>query len=264
MRRSLGFLFVLAGASCAIALGKPPENSKSEGASSRTLSAKPAPKVAPVEKASPVRLAPADEYFGPLKMSVLGIRNEIHDLAIRYDVKADINHLLAKRIMGTALMTEASLADWEKKYPGDDQIARDWYLLQHLYAKIDSTDAHNKAKYTAHWLIDRYPKTWYAKNMIATMGRLLREPMPTASPGPQASPSPSASPQPTESPSTAPSTAPANEPPIPNPARTRPASSPGEGNPPPLATSEPSPTSEPSATAEPSAAVTATPAPALK
>jgi hypothetical protein len=116
-------------------------------------------------------LAPAVEYFGPLKMSVLGIRNEIHDLAIRYDVRADIGHALAKQIMGTALMTEASLNDWQKKYPGDDQLARDVYLLQHLYAKIDFDDARAKAKYCAQWLLSTYPKSWYAKNLRMTMAR---------------------------------------------------------------------------------------------
>jgi len=118
-----------------------------------------------------VALAPADEYFGPLKMSVLGIRNEIHDLAIRYDVRADIDHALAKKIMGTAVMTEASLADWEKKYPGDDQLARDVYLMQHLYAKIEYDEARDKAKYCAQWLLTRYSGSWYAKNLRLTMAR---------------------------------------------------------------------------------------------
>jgi len=104
-------------------------------------------------------------------MSVLGIRNEIHDLAVRYDVRADIDHALAKRIMGTAVMTEASVVDWEKKYPSDNQLARDVYLMQHLYAKIDFDVAREKARYCAQWLFYRYGGSWYAKNLKMTMAR---------------------------------------------------------------------------------------------
>jgi uncharacterized membrane protein YgcG len=142
-----------------------------------------------------IRLAPADEYFGPLKMSVLGIRNVIHDLAIRYDVRSDGNHALAKQIMGTALMTEASLQDWEKKYPADNQLPRDVYLMQHLYAKIDSDDARAKAKYCASWLFTRYKASWYAKNLHQT---LAHDPGPP--PAPAAEPAaPAAVPPPASS-----------------------------------------------------------------
>jgi hypothetical protein len=67
--------------------------------------------------------------------------------------------------MGTALMTEASLADWEKKYPADRLLARDVYMLEHLYAKIDYDEARAKAKYCTQWLFTRYGNTWYAKNL---------------------------------------------------------------------------------------------------
>jgi hypothetical protein len=146
-----------------------------------------------------VKLAPADEYFGPLKMSVLGIRNEIHDLAIKYDVRADGDHALAKRIMGVALMTEASLSDWQKKYPGDNQLARDVYLLQHLYAKIDYDAARAKAKYVAQWLLSRYPTSWYAKNLRTAMARTPAS-QPATAPSPSGTETPAASPAPSEAP----------------------------------------------------------------
>jgi hypothetical protein len=98
-------------------------------------------------------------------MSVLGIRNEIHDLSIRYEPTWDSDHHLAKSIMQTAVMTEASLRDWESKYPTDNQLARAVYLLQHLYSKIQTDDAQTKAKACAQWLIVRYSSTWYAKNV---------------------------------------------------------------------------------------------------
>lgn len=165
VRRVLGFLFVIAGASCATALGSPATDS--------TQALKPPAKSdAAQHSAAPrVKLAPADEYFGPLKMSVLGMRNVIHDLTIRYEPTWDADHHLANSIMSTAVMTEASLHDWEHKYPGDDQLARTLYLLQHLYAKIETNDAQSKAKDCAKWLVSHYSRSWYAKNMRVMMNR---------------------------------------------------------------------------------------------
>jgi hypothetical protein len=166
VRRVLGFLFVIAGASCATALGSPatPDN---------THAVKPPAKSDAAQHAAAprVKLAPADEYFGPLKMSVLGMRNVIHDLTIRYEPTWDADHHLANSIMSTALMTEASLHDWEHKYPADDQLARTLYLLQHLYAKIETNDAQTKAKDCAKWLVLHYSRSWYAKNMRVILNR---------------------------------------------------------------------------------------------
>ena len=185
MRRVLGFLFVLAGASSAVASADTSATTPQKA----VTPAKPAVHAAAPAKPT-VHLAPADEYFGPLKMSVLGIRNEIHDLAIRYDVRADADHALAKQIMGTALMTEASLADLEKKYPADSQLARDVYLMQHLYAKIDYDDARAKAKYCAQWLFSRYSRTWYAKNLHETMAHESAAPAPAPPAAAPAQPQP--------------------------------------------------------------------------
>lgn len=166
MRRVFGFLFVITGASCATAFGSPATQDNAHTARP------PAKSDAAQHAAAPkVKLAPADEYFGPLKMSVLGIRNVIHDLTIRYEPTWDADHHLANSIMGTAVMTEASLHDWEHKYPADDQLARALYLLQHLYAKIETNDAQTKAKDCAKWLVSHYSRSWYAKNMRVMMNR---------------------------------------------------------------------------------------------
>ena len=155
MRRVLGFLFVLAGASSAVAVANTAPSSQGHPTAAQS--------------AAPVKLAPADEYFGPMKMSVLGIRNEIHDLMIRYEPTWDADHHLANAVMGTAVMTEKSLHDWEQKYPADTQLPRYIYLLQHLYAKIQTDDGQAKAKVTAQWLLARYGNSWYAKNLRVTV-----------------------------------------------------------------------------------------------
>jgi hypothetical protein len=172
VRRVLGFLFVIAGASSAVAVGNttsPPSD-------------RPSSKPAQVVAAPKVKLAPADEYFGPMKMSVLGIRNEIHDLMIKYEPTYDYDHHLAKATMGVAVMTEASLRDWEVKYPLDGQLARYVYLLEHLYAKIQTDDAQAKAKICAQWLMTRYGGSWYAKNLRTAMTKQTASPASASAP----------------------------------------------------------------------------------
>ncbi|MEO6990396.1 MAG: hypothetical protein ABI202_02660 [Candidatus Baltobacteraceae bacterium] len=177
MKRVFGFVFVLAGASCAVAAGSPSASKTKPAASASESHATPA-----ARNSAPVKLAPADEYFGPLKMSILGIRNEIRDLGLRYYY----NHDIAKNIVGAAEMTEKSLVDWQHRYPSDSMLARHIYLLEHLYASIDDPTAAAKADYTAKWLLKGYPKTWYAKNLRMTLARdeANRKAMASATPEP--------------------------------------------------------------------------------
>jgi hypothetical protein len=193
VRRVLGFLCVLVGASfaaiggasgtgSAAPTGATPKASaapaqasaapaKAGAASTKTSSQPDKSTSAKPVQAKPVasKLAPADEYFGPMKMSILGIKNEIRDLTVRYEPYADGDHHLSKSIMTIALLTEASLADFEKRYPNDNQLARDVYFLQKLYAKIDSDDARAKAKYCSQWLLSRYSASSYARDLRTTL-----------------------------------------------------------------------------------------------
>ncbi len=98
------------------------------------------------------RVAPADEYFGRLKMSILGIRNELRDLDQRLTYSPDAG----ASAMGTALFVENAIRDWEAKYPADPWLARSVYQLDHVYAKIHTADGHAKAVDTLHWLVSRY------------------------------------------------------------------------------------------------------------
>lgn len=71
------------------------------------------------------RLAPADEYFGRTKMSVLEIRNRIHDLERRQD--ASVPH--------DAGLTEDAIRDWQRKYPGDPWLPKDIASLARIYSR---------------------------------------------------------------------------------------------------------------------------------
>jgi hypothetical protein len=142
MIRGTAFVFALAALSCAAVTV----------AEVRPAQADPKPALS--------RFAPADEYFGQLKLSILGIRNQLHDIGLAYDYNPDN----ANADFGKTVMVEESLRDWERKYPLDPDIARHIYLLSHLYQKFTLVEAHVKALRTEAWLVSKYPRTWYAKD----------------------------------------------------------------------------------------------------
>lgn len=130
-------------------------------AASSGANATPAPKAA-AAKAKPgakIRVAPADEYFGKLKLSILGIRNTIKDLGI----KADYEPTKAESILGSAGLTEDALYDWQKKYPLDPWIPKTAFSLAQLYGKVPSDNAQKKAKVTMQWLVAKYPSSSFSR-----------------------------------------------------------------------------------------------------
>jgi hypothetical protein len=121
-------------------------------------------------------LAPADEYFGQLKMSILGIKNTIRDLGLRYDV----NHDIARQTVSSAALTEGAIRDWEHKYPRDREVPRAMYFLQRLYAHILDTQAQLKAKAIASWLFTDYPKSPQARELKKIIASATPMPAPSA------------------------------------------------------------------------------------
>ena len=105
------------------------------------------------------KVAPADEYFGKLKLSILGISNTIKDQGN----KIDADPTQQSSVMNSAGLAEDAIHDWEKKYPLDSWIPRTVFSLERLYAKIDSDAARAKAKATMVWLVHDYPKSPQAK-----------------------------------------------------------------------------------------------------
>ena len=113
------------------------------------------PLVVPNVRVLTYKVAPADEYFGRLKMSILGIRNTIKDQGL----KVDADPTRGDAIVSTCSLTEDALHDWEKKYPRDSWLPGSILTLERLYAKIDSDVARAKAKATMLWLVRDYPKS---------------------------------------------------------------------------------------------------------
>jgi hypothetical protein len=111
------------------------------------------------KKAAPIRIAPADEYFGKLKLSVLGIRNTIKDVG----ANLDIDQTRWAQLASKAAFAEDAMRDWEKKYPQDTWLAKTVFALERMYAKLDSDEGRKHAIASMQWVIHDFPKSWYGR-----------------------------------------------------------------------------------------------------
>ena len=125
-------------------------------------------KVKHAVKHAVIRVAPADEYFGRLKMSILEIRNQLRDL----DLRLQFDPAKSEDVIGSAAMVEDALHDWERKYPSDPWLAKDVFQLAHLYSQIQTEHGHQVALRTVHWLYGRYGRTPYAAQAKVQLANL--------------------------------------------------------------------------------------------
>ena len=116
-----------------------------------------------------LRVAPADEYFGRLKMSILGIGNQLHDL----DMKVQYTPDKSEDVIGSASMVEDALRDWEHKYPADPWLPKDVFKLTVLYSHIHTDHGHVVATRAMRWLQSRYGKSPYAAQAKAELGAVI-------------------------------------------------------------------------------------------
>lgn len=103
-------------------------------------------------------LAPADEYFGHYKLSVLGIANTIRDAGTRIDSGSDPRNMLTGPL---SYVTDA-IRDWQQQYPGDPWIARDLLALETVYLRVPTDEGFRLASQTAAWLVADFANTEYA------------------------------------------------------------------------------------------------------
>ncbi|MBV8353796.1 MAG: hypothetical protein JO101_00615 [Candidatus Eremiobacteraeota bacterium] len=100
------------------------------------------------------QLAPADEYFGRLKMSILGIANTIRDAGVKLDNGANPTEVMDGPL---AFATDA-IEDWERHYPRDPWIPRNLTALQTAYEKIQTARGQELAHRTAAWRQHDFPQ----------------------------------------------------------------------------------------------------------
>jgi len=155
--------------------------------------------------------APADEYFGQLKMSILGLRHRIDALGKRYDDRA----ISDDDLMHDARFIEDGIDRWRDTYPRDPWLPQTSFHLAELYMKVQTDAARARAKamfgYTAHY----FPASHQGHLSRARLAQGFPPLRPEAPPSPQSSPSetPAPSPIPSAIPAPAPSYASSTVPP---------------------------------------------------
>jgi hypothetical protein len=136
-------------------------------------SAPPAEAPVPVVASAPVNVsahhgakAPADEYFGRLKMSILGVRNVVYDIDARADSASED---IAANFCHKLILAEDSLRDWQAKYPDDTWVPKFGYAMLKDYETIDSDmvadESHAASIHAidlANWLGALYPDSEFA------------------------------------------------------------------------------------------------------
>lgn len=112
-------------------------------------------------------LAPADEYFGRLKLSPFGIRHKI------FSLKDDLHHARANpdSIQHDALLTEDALHDWFTHYPADPWLPATAWNLATLYEELPGTAAQSYAIAELHFVQDSFSETPYAQYAANDLSR---------------------------------------------------------------------------------------------
>ncbi len=113
-------------------------------------------------------LAPADRYFGPLKMSLLGISNAFV-LATRRQTGGDIT----ADTMGSLAQVELSIREWEQQFPKDPWISRAVFALHKTYTGYHDRAARVRAVDSAVWLISKYPASKEAVELRAKLAESM-------------------------------------------------------------------------------------------
>ncbi len=136
--------------------------------------------------------APADQYFGKLKMSALRIRYETMQLKKRYET----HQLLPDQTLHLLLLNEDAYMDWARRYPTDSWLPSTGYAMAQLYEELPGTQARDRAVALLTYVKSHFPKTPYAgKSRAALHGGISVKPEPAwATQTPEPSPSPSAAP----------------------------------------------------------------------
>lgn len=114
--------------------------------------------VAPASTAAKSKVAPADEYFGRMKMSVLEITNHVRDSETR--IANDPAHASSQYNMLS--WTQDAVEDWARKYPADNWIPSREYRLSHLFWKMHTPEGNKAAERARKVLFKLFPKNHYA------------------------------------------------------------------------------------------------------
>jgi len=105
------------------------------------------------------RTAPADEYFGHLKYSPLGVHNEL----VRVGKYLDAGW--GYRMAGAALQIDSAVEDWQHQYPRDTTLPASILEVYKLLRRVDTTSTKDAATKLRSLLLVQYPDTSQARDL---------------------------------------------------------------------------------------------------
>ena len=107
------------------------------------------------------RTAPADEYFGRLKFSPIGVRNEV----IR--VNKYLDRGWGFRMEGDAVQVELAVEDWQKQYPHDTTLPATLLDVYHLMERVDTPKTKAGGTALRTLLLVQYPSSRQAQELAS-------------------------------------------------------------------------------------------------
>lgn len=117
-----------------------------------------------------VTAAPADRYFGKLKMSALRVRYETMQLKKRYET----HQLRADETIHLLVLTEDAFDEWSRLYPKDPWLASTGFAMAHLYEELPSRLSRDRAVKLFAYVKTSFPNTRYAPRAVANCTREFR------------------------------------------------------------------------------------------
>jgi hypothetical protein len=111
--------------------------------------------------------APADRYFGRLKLSFLGINNTFRDA----DTRIGPGHTTDPDIVNKVDFAMESLNDWQSQFPKDTHLPRSYFLGQLTLKKIWVKKYQDKAWAYMQQLVIVYPSTYFGKTVKTELAR---------------------------------------------------------------------------------------------
>ena len=113
------------------------------------------------------RSAPADAYFGVLKMTPLEIRVKVDQLGRAYHARWSSDH----DIIHEATFAESALRAWRNAYPRDPWLAPTAYHLEVLYAALQLPEGRKHAVAMARYVDQYWPTTPYGRTSRLRLSR---------------------------------------------------------------------------------------------
>jgi heat shock protein HslJ len=115
-------------------------------------------------QASSAQMAPADQYFGRMKLSYLTINSTFEDVANQVG-----RFTTDPRIANKIDFAMEALNEWQNLYPRDPQLARSYFLGQLTLKKIWIKQYQDKAWAYMQYLVKNYPTTYFGKTVKAAL-----------------------------------------------------------------------------------------------